>query len=198
MKLMKYVFLIVVLALVAFFMFGSFSTAYNNQYYSFNYPNNWTKETDTNNSYETTSVLVPNYSNLEHQVNIAINGPENESIDYNLNSSRDLFISTNSKVFPNESYFEDKDLVSDPEFKVLINKTIRVNGMNGFDVATYAASQGYLNSPHEVVEEVMLQKGTKVYTLRLTCSPRAITQDPNIFNTTHKEFESVVTSFKGK
>ncbi|AEG18634.1 PsbP-related protein [Methanobacterium paludis] len=193
----RYIILVFILAVAIFFIMGSASTtSYSNKYYSFEYPHNWTKENDTYNAYESTTTLYPNYSDLKGKVNIVLTGPEEEPNNYSINDSRDLFIYTNSKVFPNASYFEDKDLTNDPEFKVLMNKTVTINGMNGFDVVIYDATPWYLNSPHEIIEEVMLQKGNKIYTLKLTCSPEALAQDPNIFNSTHREFETVANSFK--
>lgn len=191
-----HIFLFFIFVVVIFFIINPGSTTtYNNTYYSFEYPNAWDQlhDSTTYHSYGSNTVLYPDYSKYREHVTVVVTGPEIEPDGFNLEEYGDNFTTSYGKVYPDD--INDTE-IDDPRFKVLLKRTFNVNGMKGVDIAVNDAELATLTSPREITEEVYLQKGNKLYEIRVTCSSEALEQNPNIFNETHDGVKTIINSLK--
>ena len=182
--------IILIGAVVIFFLlFNSnlFNTNYDGQVFSFNYPNNWEINDSYTDSNTTVILLVPN--NGSNAVEINLIGPKSNP---NNNTNLGNYITSNivdvyNQVYPNDN---GGNLIPDPDYMLVSNKSVNINGLNGSDMVFKVAEYGELGDPHEFIEEVILQKGEYFYEARLDYSPNATTQYA------HNDFMKIVNSLQ--
>jgi hypothetical protein len=176
-----------VIILLLLFNSNLFNTNYDGQVFSFDYPNNW----EINDSYiysnATVILLVP--KNGSNNVEINLIGPKSSS---NNNTNLNNYITSEivdvyNQVYPNDN---GGNLIPDPDYVLVSNKSVNINGLNGFDMVFKVAEYGELGDPHEYTEEVILKKGDNFYEARLNYSPNATTQ---YF---HNDFMKIVESLQ--
>lgn len=199
--------LIGIICIVAFlYILGSLGTSnnqkiqsYNGTAYSFNYPGTWniTWENDNYTSNEPTIELTPTNKSSDASITIvdATDVPlftNNSSLNRtasNLSDYKNSFISWYSTAYPNGS---SNSVVPYPEYQLLNDSNINLNGYNGFDMLFKTSQSGLLNDPPVYVEEVVLQNGNNFYELRLEYAPNITTPYG------HDDFMTIVNSFKIK
>lgn len=182
-----------VIVIGAWLLLSQSATAehYNSNVFSFDYPSDWNSTTNVNNSNSTVVFLYPlSEGSTNGDINIGISGPQYYA---NLNDARNTLIDSNSQV-----YIDDVNdtLVPDPEFKVLENRTVNINGLNGVVAVFKYAELATLNDPHGITEVAILQNGTKTYILTLKCTSKAISEDSNAFKSANETFNQILNSFK--
>jgi hypothetical protein len=203
----RYYLLIFILVIIGLWLFLSPSSpayqSYNGTAYSFNYPSTWniSWENDNYTSNEPYITLTPtnDTQNISIDVFDATDVPlftNNSTNSYNmnrtassLNDCKNSLISLYSTVNPNES---SSSVLPDPNYQVLNNTTINVNGLNGFDMLFKSSDDGLLNDPPVFTEVVILQKGTNFYQIELDYGPNITTPYA------HDDFMTIVNSFKIK
>ena len=199
--------LIGIICIIGFlYILGSFESSntssiqsYNGSAYSFNYPSAWniTWENDNYTSNEPTIELTPTNKSSDAAITIldATNVPlfsNNSSFNRtasNLSDYKNSFISLYSTAYPSES---SNSVVPYPEYQLLNDSNINLNGYNGFDMVFKTSQGGLLNDPPVYVEEVVLQNGNNFYELRLDYEPNVTTPYA------HNDLMTIANSFKIK
>ncbi len=175
--------------IISFLLLNSntFNPQYDGQVFSFDYPNNW--EINDSYIYSNATVILLTPSNGSNAVEINLIGPKsNPDNNTNLNN----YITSNivnvySQVYPNDN---GGNLIPDPKYELVSNKSVNINGLNGSDMVFKVAEYGELGDPHEFIEEVILQKGDYFYEARLDYSPNTTTQYA------HNDFMKIVNSLQ--
>lgn len=184
----RYVLGIIVLIIVLLLVFSPSSPStqfYNGTTYSFNYPGNWNISWENNYSRGGSGITLRPV-NGSKEANIIIT-----DVYYgnSLNDAMNYFVDLYSHVYPND--FDDT-LMSDPNYQMIYNKSLNVNGISGFDMLFKASESGNLKDPHVYVEIIMLQKGDKFYEIRLNYA-RNVTSPY-----AHDDLMTIVNSLKIK
>jgi hypothetical protein len=175
---------IISISLIALFLIVGISLIFSgiSSSYTFNTPNNWKINTVSNN----TTLVQTNGSG---EVNISIisinsSNSNNESLtDYmnnfvNMYSTAHTSNQINSKSAPY------------PNYHLLSNNTLNINGLTGFDMIFQTSENGLITDPPIYVEVAVLKKGNNYCEVQLDYSPNATTPYA------HNDFMTIVNSLK--
>lgn len=170
---------------------------YNGTSYSFDYPNtwkvSWKSEKFINN--EPGVALAPTNGSLIVEMLIfdATNLKLNENGDVingtNLNDYMVSLVEDFSQVQQSE---KNNTTYMDPNYKLIYNHSINVNGMSGFDLLFYRTTGGLSTDSHAYNEIVILQNGNKFYEMEILYYP------PIIKPYAHDDLMIIVNSIKFK
>jgi hypothetical protein len=185
----RYILGIIILIIILVLVFSPSTPSvqsYNGTAYSFNYPSNWKINWESNTTDENGTGITLKQTNGSGEAHITI---DNVYYNNSLNADMNYFVDLYSHVYPNDF---NNTLITDPNYRLISNKTIIVNGLNGFDMLFRNSELGDITDPHVFTEEVILQKGDKFYEIRLDYSNNVTSPYA------HQDFMTIVNSLKIK
>ena len=188
----RYILGIIILIIILVLVFSPSTPSvqsYNGTAYSFNYPSNWKINWESNTTDENGTGITLKQTNGSGEVNISIisinsSNSNNESLtDYmnnfvNMYSTAHTSNQINSKSAPY------------PNYHLLSNNTLNINGLTGFDMIFQTSENGLITDPPIYVEVAVLKKGNNYCEVQLDYSPNATTPYA------HNDFMTIVNSLK--
>jgi hypothetical protein len=188
----RYILGIIILIIILVLVFSPSTPSvqsYNGTAYSFNYPSNWKINWESNTTDENGTGITLKQTNGSGEADIVIFNASDTNFS-SLNDYMNNFISLYSTAYTSNQV--NSTLVSYPDYQLLNNTNINVNGLNGFDMLFRTSQTGLVYESPVYVEEVMLQKGNKFYEVRLDYAPNVTSPYA------HNDFMTIVNSLKIK
>lgn len=153
----RYVLGIIVFIIILGFLFipsVPSTQSHDGSIYSFNYPSTW--EISKSNVTQGSSISLFQKNGSRDATILIVDTYDGATLNDASKNYVDLF----SSAYPDD--FNDT-LVPYPQYKLLINKTVNVNGLSGVDLLFRTSEMGEISDPPVFVEIVLLQKGDKFY-----------------------------------
>lgn len=193
----NYIIITIILLIIGFSGCVSGTEHYDGQFFSFDYPDIWEIWKAPGDKDDDGSVVFLNHGDKqgdESGLKITLIAPSYSN--YTLYGYQQYLIDFHKEVYADD-YSEE--MVPDNNFKILLNESIEVDGLKGFDFAFQCSEGGVLGDKPMVLEYVILQNGFNNFTeIRLEVPSKALESSPNIFEKSHDDFMIIVNSLNIK